>query len=345
MTKGELDSRLRLSSYDYQLPAELIAQEPIEPRDAARLLVLHRATGSIEHRFMRDLPLLLNPGDLIVANRSRVLQARLFGKKLPSGGRVEMTLLRPIEGETWEALIKGHRLQAGQQVELDNGTRAEIGEPTRGGRTVHFPGTDVYSLLEEAGQTPLPPYIHGYRGDPRRYQTVYAEDLGSAAAPTAGLHFTPDLLSRLGERGIGWASVVLHIGLDTFKPITEENVPQHHIHTEWLAVSEEVVQAVQRTRETGGRVTAVGTSSVRSLEFAARPSGLRAYRGPVDLFVVPGHEFQVVDALLTNFHMPRTSVLLLVAAFAGREQILSAYEEAKREGYRFLSFGDGMLIL
>jgi S-adenosylmethionine:tRNA ribosyltransferase-isomerase len=341
----DLDPSLRLSSYDYDLPRELIAQAPLEPRDAARLLVLHRDTGAIDHRFIRDLPDLLDPGDLIVANRSRVLQARLTGHKAPSGGQIEMTLLRPLENGAWEALMKGHRLQAGQLIELDNGTRAEIGEPTAGGREVRFPGIDVYGLLEEAGHTPLPPYIHGYQGAPSRYQTVYADDLGSAAAPTAGLHFTPELIDRLRERGIGWASVVLHIGLDTFKPITDEDVRQRHIHTEWVDVSSEVVQAVQAARAAGRRVVAVGTSSVRSLEFAAQPAGLHPYQGPVDLFVVPGHEFRDVDALMTNFHMPRTSVLLLVAAFAGRERVLSAYEAAKREGYRFLSFGDGMLIL
>lgn len=345
MSEDDVAPALRLSSYDYRLPRELIAQEPIEPRDAARLLVLSRSTGEVRHRRVQDLPELLTPGDLIVANRSRVLQARLAGRKVPSGGRVEITLLGPLGGDRWEALVKGHRLQAGQLIEFENGAQGEIGAPTAGGRAIHLPGVEVYTLLEEIGRMPLPPYIHSYQGDPQRYQTVYARDLGSAAAPTAGLHFTPELIERLGKRGIAWATIVLHIGLDTFKPLTDEDVRQRQIHTEWVEVSSEVVQAIETTRAAGGRVVAVGTTTVRALEFAARPEGLHPYRGPVDLFLVPGQEFRVIDALLTNFHMPKTSVLLLVAAFTGRDLVLNTYEAAKAGGYQFLSFGDAMLIL
>ncbi len=345
MIPAVLDPNLRLSSYDYVLPYGLIAQEPVDPRDSARMLVLDRASRATQHRIVRDLPELLAPGDLLIVNRSRVLPARLVGRKVPSGGHVEMTLLRPLTADTWDALVRGHRLQAGQRIELENGALAEVGEATVGGRALKFPGVNVLALLQQVGRTPLPPYIREFRGPAERYQTVYADAPGSAAAPTAGFHFTPDLMGRLNERGIGWASIVLHIGLDTFKPITDEDVRERHIHTEWVEVSEEVVAAVERTRANGGRVVAVGTSSVRALEFAARDGVLRPYEGPVNLFVVPGHAFQIVTGLMTNFHMPKTSVLLLVAAFLGRERVLHAYEEAKRENYRFLSFGDSMLIL
>lgn len=338
------DPDLVLASYDYELPRELIAQQPIEPRDAARLLVLDRATGVIEHRGVSDLPMLLRAGDLVVVNRSRVLRARLSAVKVPSGGQVEITLVRPLEGDDWEALIRAHRLAPNQRVRFANSAEARIGEPTAGGRRVSFPGVDVGGLLDEIGEAPLPPYIHDYSGDPDRYQTVYADELGSAAAPTAGFHFTPQLIGALQARGVEWTTVLLHIGLDTFKPVVEQDVRNHQIHTEWVEVSSETVAAVEATRARGCRVVAVGTSSVRALEYAARDRRLKPYRGPVDLFIVPGYEFRVVDVLMTNFHMPRTTVLLLVSAFAGRDRVLAAYEEAKEERYRFLSFGDAMLI-
>lgn len=336
---------VRLSAYDYDLPKELIAQEPIEPRDAARLLKLNRATGAIEHHCVRDLPELLAPGDLIVANRSRVLRSRLVGTKVESGGRVEMTLLRPFPDGRWEALIRGHRVRSGQRVAIAPGVVAQIGEPASGARLVAFPGVDVYGLMERAGQTPLPPYITGYAGDPDRYQTVYADTLGSAAAPTAGLHFTSMLMNRLREGEISWATVTLHIGLDTFRPITDEDVRQRQIHSEWAEVPGDVVHAIAEARERGGRVVSVGTSTVRALEFAARSGRLEPYRGAADLLIVPGYQFEVVDALLTNFHMPRTSVLLLAAAFAGHEPLLAAYAEAIKQRYRLLSFGDAMLVM
>ncbi|MSQ24158.1 MAG: tRNA preQ1(34) S-adenosylmethionine ribosyltransferase-isomerase QueA [Chloroflexi bacterium] len=345
MPQSEVDPDLRLSAYDYPLPKELIAQQPASPRDSARLFRLERATRAMGHHHVHDLPDLLTPGDLLVVNRSRVLQSRLNATKIPSGGKVELTLLRPGLGDAWEALARGHRLAAGQRLTIGE-VAAEVGESIPGGaRLIHFSGVDVQELLVRQGQTPLPPYIHGYAGDPERYQTVYANALGSAAAPTAGLHFTPELITTLRDRGIGWATVTLHIGLDTFRPITDENVRQRHIHTEWVEVPEEAVAAVRTAKERGGRVIAVGTSAVRALEFAGRDGELAPYRGPVDLFVVPGHRFRIVDAMLTNFHMPRTSVLLLVAAFAGRELILRAYQEAIEQSYRMLSFGDAMLIV
>lgn len=340
------DQDLQLSSYDYDLPKELIAQEPIEPRDSARLLVLDRASDSLSHPHVSDLPSLLAPRDLIVANHSRVLRSRLLGKKADTGGRVELTLIRPAGDHTWEALLRGHRLYAGQRIELAPEVSVAVGELTAAGRLVQFLGEEeVPAILDRLGQVPLPPYVREYHHRPERYQTVYGDVVGSAAAPTAGLHFTARLMDELRRAGVHWASLVLHIGVDTFRPVGHEDVRQHPIHTEWAEVTPEVVEAVRHARAGGGRVVAVGTSSVRALEFAARSGELAPYRGPVDLYILPGHRFQVVDALVTNFHMPRTTVLLLVAAFAGRERILDAYQEAIRQRYRFLSFGDAMLIL
>ncbi len=336
---------LGLSSYSYDLPPDLIAQTPIEPRDAARLLLLDRATASLGHHRVHELPLLLRAGDLVVANRSRVLPARLVGTKAESGGRVELLLLRPLGDHRWEALVGGRRLREGQRVRIAPDVSLEIGEATAAGRVVHFPPTsDPTDMLHRYGQVPLPPYIRGYTGDGERYQTVYAREEGSAAAPTAGLHFTPELVDRLRAGGVSWATVVLHVGLDTFKPMADEDVRQHRIHTEWIEVDGTVVDAVEAAHDRGGHVVAVGTTTVRALEHAAGDGRLRPYRGPADLFITPGYEFRVVDALLTNFHMPRSSLLLLVAAFAGRESILDAYREAMRLQYRFLSFGDAMLV-
>jgi S-adenosylmethionine:tRNA ribosyltransferase-isomerase len=337
---------LRLSSYSYDLPPELIAQTPIEPRDAARLLLMDRQSGTIEHRRFSDLPTVLSPGDLIVANRSRVLPSRLIGRKVPSGGRVELLLLRPLTEHIWEALIGGRRVAPGQEIRIGSDATLLLGDATAAGRAVRFPpDSDPIELLHRFGQAPLPPYIHGYTGDPERYQTVYAQEEGSTAAPTAGMHFTPELLARLGEAGIGWSTIVLHIGLDTFRPMTDEDVSHHRIHSEWIEITDEVVAAVHETKRRGGRVIAVGTTTVRALEHSVQNGRLRAYRGATELFITPGFRFQVVDALLTNFHMPRSSLLLLVSAFAGRERILEAYADAIRLRYRMLSFGDAMLIL
>jgi S-adenosylmethionine:tRNA ribosyltransferase-isomerase len=334
-----------LSSYSYDLPTELIAQTPIEPRDAARLLVLDRSLGRVEHRRVRDLPTLLRTGDLIVANRSRVLPSRLIGRKQGSGGRVELLLLRPLDDRAWEALVGGRRVGTGQLIEIGESLSVEVGDATDAGRVVRFPaGSDPLQMIHRYGHAPLPPYIHDYAGDPNRYQTVYAREEGSAAAPTAGLHFTPELLQAVSDAGIGWGTVLLHVGLDTFKPMTDEDVAQHRIHREWIEVTDELVQRVAATKAAGGRVVAVGTTTVRALEHAARSGELQPYRGEADLFIAPGFRFRVVDVLLTNFHMPHSSLLLLVSAFAGREPILRAYEEAVRQRYRFLSFGDAMLI-
>ncbi len=345
MSGHRVDADLQLASYDYELPPELIAQTPAEPRDSARLLVMNRVTGHRAHCRVSHLPLLLRPGDLMVVNRTRVLPSRLFGRKVDTGGRVELLLLHPLDGDGWVALVGGRRAYPGQRIEIGPGVIAELGQERDGGREVRFPGTtDVPALLRQHGEVPLPPYIHGYRGDPERYQTVYAEVEGSAAAPTAGLHLTRSLLDRLTARGIGIARVLLHVGLDTFKPVREEDVRKHQIHTEWIEVDEDVVDRVHETRKQGGHVVAVGTTSVRALEHAAASGELRPYRGPADLFIYPGYRFRVVDVMLTNFHLPKSSLLLLVSAFAGRRSVLAAYEDAVRRRYRFFSFGDAMLI-
>lgn len=295
---------------------------------------------------MGDLPAFLRPGDLIVVNRSRVLPCRLIGKKAGTGGRVELLLLHPLAGNTWEALVGGRYIRPGQLVDIAPGVVAEVGEEADGGRAVRFPDVEsVLDVLHRFGRAPLPPYISNYAGDPQRYQTVYADVDGSAAAPTAGLHFTPALIERLRGAGVEWASIVLHVGLDTFRPITDQDVRQHRIHTEWIDVPRETVDAIRRTRAQAGRVLAVGTTTVRALEHAAADGTPRAYSGPADLFIVPGYRFRAIDGLLTNFHLPRSSLLLLVSAFVGRDRLLQAYAEAARLRYRFYSFGDAMLIL
>ena len=340
---------MKLSDFDYDLPEHFIAQEPVEPRDSSRLMVLNRADGSITHAVFREIGKFLKAGDLLVANQTRVLPARLFARKIPTGGKVEILLLRREAPAQWQALVRGRGLVAGKQLELQNGLTAEIIAVLDGPvRRIRFS-----RLLDDAlmrlGQVPLPPYIHRPLENPERYQTVFARELGSAAAPTAGLHFTPELLKSLQEQGIGFATVTLHVGLDTFAPVKEEDPREHKIHTEWCEVSEETAEQINRTRAAGGRIVAVGTTTVRTLETAAMhaPAGkvVSAWSGDTDLFILPGFRFRVTDAMVTNFHLPKSTLLMLVSAFAGRERILHAYEIAKQEGYRFFSFGDAMLIL
>jgi S-adenosylmethionine:tRNA ribosyltransferase-isomerase len=285
---------------------------------------------------------------LLIANRTRVIPARLKARKVETGGQVELLLLGQTDETWWEALVGGHRIRAGQRVELgrSGGVLAEIGGRTESGRLVRFEGAaDVPSILREYGAMPLPPYIQGYEGDVARYQTVYAEVDGSVAAPTAGLHFTPELLAALEQRGVAWATVILHVGIGTFKGVSEADVRQHHLHPEWVEIDPSVVDAVGEARRRGGRVIAVGTTTTRALEHAAAGGKFGAYRGPADLFITPGHHFHVIDGLLTNFHLPKSSLLLLVSALASRERVLPAYLEAVRLRYRFYSFGDAMLIL
>lgn len=351
-----------MSDFEYHLPPELIAQEPVEPRDASRLMVVDRATGTISHHIFRDLPQFLHPGDLLVHNESRVIPARLFARK-PTGGRVEILLLHPRSETVWEALVGGRGVRAGASLEvLDGpggsltGARAQVlEEGERGLRVLAF-DRPALALAEAVGQTPLPPYIHRPLADPERYQTVYARTSGSVAAPTAGLHFTPELLLRLREMGVESVFVTLHVGLDTFRPVEEERLEEHRMHAEFCRLPLEAAERINRAKVEGRRVIAVGTTSVRVLETAALAAAssrtdscpwrtVVPYEGLTDLFIYPGFRFQVADALVTNFHLPRSTLLLLVAAFCGKELIDRAYAEAIRLRYRFYSFGDGMLIL
>ena len=347
---------MRTDAFDYALPPERIAQHPAEPRDSARLMQVQRAAARIDHGVFRDLPALLEPGDLLVANDSRVMPARIQGHKLGSGGRVEALLLRPEASPLeWRCLVRG-RLRVGSRLRFggasDAGVEAQVLELMPSGeRRLRFDRAPE-AWLGQLGEVPLPPYIHARLDDPERYQTIYARVAGSAAAPTAGLHFTPELVTALGERGLGWASVTLHIGLDTFRPVESEAIEDHRIHREWLEVPTETAAAVAEARANGNRVVAVGTTSVRALETAARwalaaqdPAPILAGAGWSELFLRPGSRFHAVDALITNFHLPRSSLLMLVAAFADKALVDRAYREAIEEQYRFYSFGDAMLIL
>jgi S-adenosylmethionine:tRNA ribosyltransferase-isomerase len=337
--------RVKTSDFDYDLPPSFVAQTPLEPRDSSRLLVLHRDTGALEHAFFRDFGKYLKPGDLLVLNQTRVIPARLFARK-PTGGRVELLLLRREDTHTWECIVGGKGLKSGIRLLLEeNGPEAEIVDILDGARRlVRFAGP-IELYLPRIGHVPLPPYIHEPLKNPERYQTVYARDPGSAAAPTAGLHFTPRLLDELQSQGVKIAYVTLHVGLDTFAPVTEANPEKHLIHTEWCELAQEMADAINRTRQSGGRVIAVGTTSVRTLESAAAGRDtIPSYTGNTNLFILPGYKFKIVDCMITNFHLPRSTLIMLVSAFAGRERILHAYEVAKREKYRFYSFGDAMLI-
>jgi S-adenosylmethionine:tRNA ribosyltransferase-isomerase len=355
---------VRTAEFDYHLPAELIAQRPIEPRDTSRLLVVDRRREAILHRHFHDLPEFLKPGDLLVHNQTRVIRARLFAQK-PTGGRVEILLLRQRDSKTWETLVGGKRVLPGMTLRLVDGPEgapfdAEAEVIERGERAVRVLSFDrpVLPLAEEIGVTPLPPYIHEALEDDQRYQTIYARKPGSAAAPTAGLHFTPELLHELREMGIGSEFVTLHIGLDTFQPVHEEQIEAHQMHTEHCSLRPEVAERVNQTKLEGHRVVAVGTTSVRVLETAALQAvggdagsescpwqSVAAFEGETDLFIYPSYRFRAVDALITNFHLPRSTLLMLVAAFAGKELIDRAYAEAIDRQYRFYSFGDAMLIL
>lgn len=341
---------MKTSDFNYELPEHMIAQTPAEPRDSSRLMVLHRDSGDVEHKRFHDLTEYLRKGDLLVLNQTRVVRARLFARR-KTGGRVELLLLRKQDTLTWEALVSGKSMSPGRRVTVDGGPDAEVIASLNGAaRLVRF-AEPIEPFLDRLGQVPLPPYIHSHLDDPERYQTVYARESGSAAAPTAGLHFTPALLERLRIQGIGTEFITLHVGLDTFAPVMESDPAEHMIHTEWCDVPLRTARAINEARNGAGRVIAAGTTTVRALESAARHSYLgrfpriAPYSGNTDLFILPGFEFAVVDGLITNFHLPRSTLLMLVSAFAGREQILTAYELAKREGYRFYSFGDAMLIL
>ncbi len=340
---------MKTSDFDYHLPETSIAQTPAEPRDSSRLLVLHRDSGDVEHRIFRDLSLLLQPNDLLVLNRTRVIPARIFAKK-ETGGRVELLLLRRRDELTWEALVGGKGLRVGRKVRVENGPEAEIMEILEGSERLIKFSEPIEPYFSNVGNVPLPPYIHEKLSDPERYQTVYSRDVGSAAAPTAGLHFTPQLLDQLKAKGVKIAYVTLHVGLDTFAPVTEDDPEEHKIHTEWCELPRETADLINQTKQIGGRVVAVGTTSVRTLESAGRALTanrqqlIAPFLGSTSIFILPGYQFKVVDAMVTNFHLPKSTLIMLVSAFAGREKILETYNLAIQDGYRFYSFGDAMFI-
>ena len=339
-----------VSLFDYDLPSDRIAQEPLAERDASRLLVLDRRTGALEHRVFRDLPEILARGDLLVVNRSRVFPARLLGRR-EGGGGAEVLLVRDRGDGTWDSLVRpGRRLKEGARIRVADDLAVVVLEASTGVlRRVRLECSgEAREALERAGHVPLPPYIRreDRPEDRARYQTVYARESGSVAAPTAGLHFTPALRARLAERGVGWTELVLHVGPGTFRPVEVDRVEDHTVDAEPFEVPQEAAEAVARTRATGKRIVAVGTTTTRVLESAVDDQGrLGSGAGETDLVIVPGFRFRAANALVTNFHLPRSSLLLLVCAFAGRERLLGAYAEAVREGYRFYSYGDAMLVL
>ena len=340
---------MKTSDFYYDLPQELIAQTPLERRDGSRLLVLDKVTGETEHRHFFDLPGYLHPGDCLVLNDSRVLPARLLGHRVPSGGAVEVLLLIDKGNKTWECLVRpGRKLHPGAQISFGDGLlTAEVMEEVEGGnRLVRFNYEGIFlEILERLGKMPLPPYIKEELNDPERYQTVYSNEVGSAAAPTAGLHFTKELLAQIEAMGVRLAYVTLHVGLGTFRPVKEDEVEGHEMHSEYCTVPAKAAEIINDTKKNGGRVICVGTTSCRTIESWAAPDGtMRETGGWTSIYIYPGYKFKVLDCLITNFHLPESTLVMLVSALAGREHILDAYAEAVREKYRFFSFGDAMLI-
>ncbi|MBX6313226.1 MAG: tRNA preQ1(34) S-adenosylmethionine ribosyltransferase-isomerase QueA [Isosphaeraceae bacterium] len=343
---------MQTSAFDFELPDELIAQHPVEPRDRSRLMVVRRQAGTWEHRIFRDLPELLAPGDLLVRNNTRVVPARLLGHREATGGKWEGLFLRALPDGAWEILASTRgRPVPGETIVLDRGLRLTLVAQGEAGRWIVRPEREAPAtvLLEESGHVPLPPYIRKGReepGDRLRYQTLFARVPGAVAAPTAGLHFTEELFRRLGERGIAWVDVTLHVGLGTFRPIEADRIEDHVLHAEWAELSEAAAMTLNEHRRRGGRIVAIGTTSARTLETAADASGtIHPFAGETTLYLRPGHIFRGLDALITNFHLPRSSLLVLVAALAGYDLIRAAYAEAIRERYRFYSYGDAMLVL
>ena len=340
-----------LKSHDfyYDLPEELIAQTPLERRDASRLMTLDRATGEIGHRHFYDLLELLQPGDCLVMNNSRVLPARLLGHRVPTGGAVEVLLLKDCGDGVWECLTKpGRKTHTGTELSFGDGelTATVVGEKDDGNKLVQFHYTGIFlEVLERLGKMPLPPYIKEELADGERYQTVYSRVNGSAAAPTAGLHFTKELLERLAAKGVREAYITLHVGLGTFRPVKAEEISEHHMHSEFCMISQQTADLINETRRAGGRIVCVGTTSCRTLESLADENGFfRESSAWTDIFIYPGYKFKAMDALITNFHLPESTLVMLVSAFASREKILHAYETAVKERYRFFSFGDAMYI-
>ena len=340
---------MNVSDFDYELPEELIAQDPIEDRSSSRLLMLDKKTGAIEHHIFRDIIDALNPGDCLVINNTRVIPARLLGVKEDTGAAIEVLLLKRRDNDIWETLAKpGKKMKLGAVVSFGDGTLkgTVVDVVEEGNRLIQFSYEGIFEeILDQLGQMPLPPYITHRLEDKSRYQTVYAKYDGSAAAPTAGLHFTKELLAAIREKGINIAEVTLHVGLGTFRPVKADVVEEHHMHSEYYSVNPETADLINTTRKNGGRIIAVGTTSCRTLESASTPDGvLHAGDGWTEIFIYPGYQFHVVDALITNFHLPKSTLMMLVSALAGRDHIMNAYAEAVKDRYRFFSFGDAMFI-
>ena len=341
---------MKTSDFYYDLPEELIAQDPLEDRTASRLLVLDRKTGAVKHKIFSDVIDYLNKGDCLVINNTRVIPARLIGEKEGTGGKVEVLLLKRRANDVWETLVKpGKKLKPGAKITFGDGRlRAEVLEVVEeGNRLVIFHYEGIFEeILDSLGEMPLPPYITHKLEDKEMYQTVYAKFDGSAAAPTAGLHFTKELLNKIEEKGIKISSITLHVGLGTFRPVKVDDVNNHHMHTEWYEVNAEAADIINETKRNGGRVICVGTTSCRTIESVADEKGyMKAKTGETDIFIYPGYKFKVMDGLITNFHLPESTLVMLVSAFAGKENVLAAYETAVKERYRFFSFGDAMILI
>lgn len=341
---------MKVTDFDFDLPKELIAQTPLANRSDSRLLVMDRKSGELTHRIFHDITDYLRPGDCLVINNTKVIPARLFGTKADTGAMIEVLLLKRTEGDTWETLVRpGKKAKVGTKIVFGDGilTGEVIGIVEEGNRLIRFTYEGIFEeILDALGQMPLPPYITEKLEDKTRYQTVYAKYDGSAAAPTAGLHFTKELLGKIADMGVTIASVTLHVGLGTFRPVKVEEVTDHHMHSEFYRIEEEEAQKIRRAKESGGRIIAVGTTSCRTLESVAGLYGeIKACSGWTEIFIYPGYEFKCIDGLITNFHLPQSTLLMLVSAFSSREHILHAYETAIAEKYRFFSFGDAMLII
>lgn len=338
---------MHINDFDYDLPDELIAQTPLTERDHSRLMVLNRDKHTIKNHIFYEILDMVNPGDTLVFNNSRVIPARLIGHR-PTGGRVEVFLLKQIDETHWEALVKpGRKARVGSEIIFSDKLQCKIVDNTDfGGRVVDFQFEGIFNeILDELGETPLPPYIHEKLADKERYQTVYSKVRGSAAAPTAGLHFTQELLGKLRDKGVNLAFVTLHVGLGTFRPVSTDNIEEHHMHTEYYQIDQETCDLINSTKKAGKRVIAVGTTAIRTLESAASIDGTIApSAGDTNIFIYPGYKFKIVDAMITNFHLPKSTLVMLIAAFAGREFVLEAYRKAVEDQYRFFSFGDAMFI-
>ena len=341
---------MKTSDFYYDLPKELIAQDPLEDRSSSRLLVLHRKSGRVEHRVFTDIVEYLKPGDCLVRNNTKVIPARLYGTRVDTGATIELLLLKRMENDVWETLVKpGKKARQGVVISFGDGilTGEIIDVKEDGNRLIQFRYEGIFEeILDQLGQMPLPPYITHTLKDKNRYQTVYAKYEGSAAAPTAGLHFTEELFRKLEEKGVLVANVTLHVGLGTFRPVKVDDVSKHHMHTEFYQVTKEDADKINKAKQAGGRIVCVGTTSCRTIESAADENGvLKPGQGDTDIFIYPGYSFKMMDVLITNFHLPESTLLMLVSALAGKEQVMRVYEEAVQERYRFFSFGDAMIIL